>query len=134
MTEEELFDYLRHNILPDLIPSPHPYSKWDCVSPASKAYFELKCRRRHYEDLILEQSKYDAMMTMGQELGLSPWYVCSTPESIFFFDLIHLRPEWITMDLPQTTDFDRTDNVPKIVALIDNKQAFKIALPYGGTQ
>jgi hypothetical protein len=36
------------------------------------------------------------------------------------------------MDLPQTTDFDRTDNVPKIVALIDNKQAFKIALPYGG--
>jgi hypothetical protein len=98
----------------------------------AKAYFELKCRRRHYEELILEQSKYDAMMTMGQELGLSPWYVCSTPESIFFFDLIHLRPEWITMDLPQTTDFDRTDNVPKIVTLIDNKQAFKIALPNGG--
>jgi hypothetical protein len=132
VTEVELFDYMRHNILPDLIPSPHPYSKWDCVSPMAKAYFELKCRRRHYEELILEQSKYDAMMTMGQELGLSPWYVCSTPQDIFFFDLIHLRPEWITMDLPQTTDFHHTDNVPKIVTLIDNKQAFKIALPNGG--
>lgn len=129
MTEETLFMYLKANVMPDLIPSPHPYSKWDCVSPATNAYFELKCRRTHYDELILEQAKYDAMMTMGQELGLSPWYVCSTPENIFFFDLIHLKPEWITMHLPQTTDFERTDNVPKIVTMIHTKHAFRISLP-----
>ena len=129
MTELQLFEYLKANVIADLIPSPHPYSKWDCVSSATNSYFELKCRRRHYEDLILEQAKYDAMMTTGQELGLSPWYVCSTPENIYFFDLINLKPEWITMDLPQTTDFDRINNVPKIVTLINTKHAFKIALP-----
>lgn len=126
MNEEQLFQFIKTNVLPDLIPSPHPYSKWDCVSPKTNSYFELKCRRTHYDELILEQPKYDAMMTMGQELGLSPWYVCSTPEKIYFFDLINIEPEWFEMDLPATTDFERNQKIKKMVTLIHTKEAFSI--------
>lgn len=126
MNEGQLFNFIKSNILPDLIASPVQYSRWDCVSPATSSYFELKCRRTHYDELILEQKKYDAMMTVGLELNLSPWYVCSTPRKIYFFDLINLKPEWFEMDLPATTDFERNQKVPKMVTLIHTKEAFSI--------
>lgn len=127
MNEGQLFAFIQANILPDLIASPHQYSRWDCVSPATNSYFELKCRRTHYDELILEQAKYDSMMTVGQELGLSPWYVCSTPKKIYFFDLINLNPEWFEMDLPATTDFERNQKIAKTVTLIHTKEAFSIS-------
>ena len=129
MNEQSLFEYLKRWVLPDLIKSENQYSHWDCVSPAVSAYFELKCRRRHYDDLIIEQAKYDAMMVKGQELGLSPWYVCSTPRGIFFFDLIHLKPEWVEMSLPWQTDFDKTQLVNKQVALVSIGEAFALPVP-----
>ena len=126
MNEGQLFNFIKSNILPDLIASPVQYSRWDCVSPATNSYFELKCRRTHYDELILEQKKYDAMMTVGLELNLSPLYVGSTPRKIYFFDLINLKPEWFEMDLPATTDFERNQKVPKMVTLIHTKEAFSI--------
>lgn len=66
------------------------------------------------------------MMTIGQELELSPWYVCSTPKKIYFFDLINLKPEWEEMQLPATTDFERNQKVSKTVTLIHTKEAFSI--------
>lgn len=128
MNEAQLFEFIRSNIISDLIPSPFAYSRWDCVSPKTRSYFELKCRRTHYDELILEQKKYDSMMTIGQELELSPWYVCSTPKKIYFFDLINLKPEWEEMQLPATTDFERNQKIAKTVTLIHTKEAFSINL------
>lgn len=128
MNEAILFNYLKW-VIPDLIKSENPYSHWDCVSPATQSYFELKCRRRHYDELIIEQAKYDAMMVKGQELGLSPWYVCSTPRGVYFFDLINLKPEWVEMALPWQTDFSRTEIVNKKVALVRISEAFALPLP-----
>lgn len=129
MREAELFEYIKSAILPDLIQSPYQYSQWDCVSPSVNAYFELKCRRTHYEHLILEQKKYDAMILTGLNLNLNPWYVCSTPEGIYFFDLLHLDPLWEEMSLPKTTDFEQTQVVNKAVTLLHTKEAFSIPLP-----
>ena len=60
--EQDLFDYLKFNCYPDLVMSKKQMSRWDCYSPKYKYRIELKCRKTHYDSLMLEKTKYDAMI------------------------------------------------------------------------
>jgi hypothetical protein len=58
MNEKELFNKLKEFYMPDLIASAGEFSSYDCFSPGRQLFIELKCRNSHYENLMIEQSKY----------------------------------------------------------------------------
>jgi len=98
-TEYDLFNYLR-NIVPDLTASPNPYSVYDCWSKRFNMYVELKCRRTHYDKLLIEYTKYQRLVTTAFLGRYVPYYVCSTPNGVFAFNLINHSPEWVSELMP----------------------------------
>lgn len=126
--EEQLFDWLKEFVYFDLVKAKNQMSRWDCYSPKFKHRIELKCRRKHYDSLLLEKSKYDAMIfEAGKHLDI-PMYINSTPEGIYSFDLLEIEPEWIFKSLRATTQFANNKNVLKKIAFLDIDKAIKLEL------
>jgi len=126
--EEQLFDWLKEFVYFDLVKAKNQMSRWDCYSPKFKHRIELKCRRKHYPTLLIEKSKYDAMIfESGKHLDI-PMYINSTPEGIYSFDLHQIEPEWIFKSLRATTQFANNKNIVKKVAFLDLEEALKLEL------
>ncbi len=126
--EEQLFDWLKEYVYFDLVKAKNQMSRWDCYSPKFKHRIELKCRRKHYDSLLLEKSKYDAMIfEAGKHLDI-PMYINSTPEGIYSFDLLEIEPEWIFKSLRATTQFANNKSVLKKVAFLDIEEGIKLEL------
>lgn len=127
MKEQELFDWLKAEKFPDLVHSPEEYDGFDCISEKEKLFIELKSRRTHYPELLIEKMKYDFLLEESARLGLSPWYVNSTPEGIWAFALLDLKDiEWNEKWLPSTTEFANKNNKMKMVGFIPVDQGFRI--------
>jgi hypothetical protein len=127
MKEQELFDWLKAEKFPDLVHSPEVYDGFDCISESAKLFIELKCRRTHYPELLIEKMKYDFLLEESANLGLSPWYVNSTPDGIWAFALLDLKEiEWNEKWLPSTTEFANKNNKMKMVGFIHVDQGFRI--------
>jgi len=127
MKEQELFDWLKAEKFPDLVHSPEEYDGFDCISEKEKLFIELKSRRTHYPELLIEKMKYDFLLEESAKLGLSPWYVNSTPEGIWAFALLDLKDiEWDEKWLPSTTEFANKNNKMKMVGFIPVDKGFRI--------
>lgn len=126
--EEQLFDWLKEFVYFDLVKAKNQMSRWDCYSPKFKHRIELKCRRKHYPTLLIEKSKYDAMIFESGKHSDVPMYINSTPEGIYSFDLHQIEPEWIFKSLRATTQFANNKNVVKKVAFLDIEEALKLEL------
>jgi hypothetical protein len=127
MNESILFNYLKENYFPDLERSTGRYDKWDCFSPSTKTRIELKCRRRHYPNLILEKIKYVDMVKRYVEEDEKPVYINSTPNGIYAFDLRNIKPNWITdKRLPHETHFERIAPIEKTYTLLNIEEGKKI--------
>jgi len=126
MNEEELFSYLKTEHYPDLQRAIAEYSAFDAISYDTNSCFELKCRRTHYPDLLLEKKKYDVLMELASKSKMMPYYVCSTPEGIWKFDLHGTDIEWENRMMPVTTDFSRNDKIEKIVAFVSIDKGVKL--------
>lgn len=120
LNEQALFQLLKDKLIPDL-QSTDQFHFSDAFSKEKDLIVELKCRRVHYETLIIEQSKYIKLMSA------SYWevrYINSTPIGIYSFDLRMIEePTWITKDCKKTTDFEDNQYVPKLVGMLDLKDA-----------
>ena len=104
MKEKELFDWLRETYLPDLIHSPEEYDGFDCTTDRYKMFIELKSRKTHYPDLLIEKMKFDFLLEEAHRLGLTPWYINSTPNGVWAFPLHLMVPvEWDEKWLPSTS-------------------------------
>ena len=118
MSERELFEYLK-KYWSDLEMSKDQYSKHDCFSKSTNTRIELKCRKKHYNTLMLEKSKYEYLILkyyLDQEI---PLYINYTPKSIYCFDLRNLEPVWIIdKRMPKSTDFENKKKVKKEYCLI----------------
>jgi hypothetical protein len=127
MNESELFNLLKLTYLKDLEKSEIQFSKWDCFSPKYNLRIELKCRNKHYNQLMLEYSKYNFLLTTYKEKNEIPLYINSTPNGIYSFDLRNIKPQWITDSrMPKTTEFFEIDKVEKTYTLIDIEESIKI--------
>lgn len=127
MTEAKLFQYLKERYLPDLTESLKKFSRWDCYSPKNKYRVELKCRRKHYDDLVIEKSKYEALINKCTPHNDVPVYVCSTPKGVWAFRLDKIpTPKWFVKKMPETTDFKRRHFIDKEVGMIPLTQGTKI--------
>jgi RNAse (barnase) inhibitor barstar len=127
MQESDLFDLLKKEFILDLEKSKDQFSRWDCVSHKFAYRIELKCRKTHYNKLMLERDKYFALILSYVETGYKPLYINSTPKGVYVFDLSELNPEWTTdTRMPKTTDFDNNNRVKKTYTLLEIKNAKKI--------
>lgn len=117
MNEEKLFQLIK-SVLPDL-EKRNPLSYRDGYSPKYDLTIELKCRHKHYDNLLIEKMKYDKLIQHKRVL-----YINSTPIGIFAFDLIKLpEPLWVFMDMPKQTEFEDTYNIKKLVGYLSIYQA-----------
>jgi len=126
MNETELYNYLKTRYLQDLEQPMDKYEAYDCYSDYGKLQIELKCRSKHYDSLILERDKYDVFMATAVDKGYAPWYVNSTPQGIYAFDLCKLKLWWIERDFPAKTEFDSPGNVRKCVTYLPVTQALQL--------
>ena len=116
--EEILFKWLKEKVYYDLLTSRNQMSRWDCYSPYYKHRIELKCRRTHYDTLLLEKKKYDAMIAETSKHLDIPMYINSTPQGVYAFNLGELVPIWEEKMLRETTDFGRYNQINKQVMFI----------------
>ena len=82
MIEKDLFEYLRSEYYPDLVMAKSKISKWDCYSPSTYHRIELKCRKKHYDQLLIEKIKFNSMIEKCQDNLDVPFYINYTPEGI----------------------------------------------------
>ena len=126
MIEQELFNYLKECCYPDLEKSKRSMSRWDCFSEKENHRIELKCRKKHYDDLMIEKSKYDAMIRICNKHLNVPMYICSTPRGVFRYNLFDIEPVWIDGLYPLSTEFSNKFNVSKTIANINIKYSDQI--------
>ncbi len=123
LNEQALFELLKEKLMPDLQQTDQFHFS-DCISKEKDLIVELKCRRFHYDSLLIEQSKFIRLMSA------SYWevrYINSTPIGIYSFDLRMIEePKWIVKDCKKTTDFEDNSYVPKLVGMLDIKDAKNI--------
>lgn len=115
LKEPELFDYLKEFHYSDLEKSDE-FDTWDCVSLEHKMFIELKSRKTHYAELLIEEMKYQALVMAAGMRSLTPWYINATPEGIWGFNLATLpAPTWADKWLPNTTEFSNKSSRNKLV-------------------
>ena len=114
--EEDLFNALKDSIMPDLEQSEGFMSHYDCYSIKHNMDIELKCRRTHYDELLIEKMKFDALILRSEKYGTIPVYINSTPDGVWAFKLLELpEPIWSQRLMPQTTDFAKREKIEKEV-------------------
>lgn len=128
LEEAELFQHLKNSQWPDLVKSNNTYDTFDCISQKAGIYAELKSRRTHYDDLLIEKKKWDNLLLHSDSLQLRPWYINSTPQGIYAFDLNNLlSPKWEERVMPVTTDFINKQKTLKIVGFLHIKDSWHLA-------
>lgn len=127
LKEPELFGWLKEFYYPDLTKAKSKFATFDCTSDEHKAYIELKSRNKHYDDLLIEKMKYDAIVEAAAFLELKPLYINSTPEGVYSFNLSSLPDiEWQEKWLPATSEFSSKGNKTKVVGFIHIDKADKL--------
>lgn len=126
MKEKELFEFLKTNYLPDLTMSEEAFSHWDCFSAQHAFEIELKCRLTHYDELLIEKIKYDALMARAAKYQTNPIYINSTPRGIWVFRIAGIQMQWQIKKLPATTEFNRRNWIDKEIAFIHTNQGKQI--------
>ena len=124
MTEDSLFEYL-YKWYGDLVRAEDQFSVWDCYSEERRIYLELKCRRTHYDRLLIEKSKYDRLITAASSKGMAPVYICSTPRGVWGFSLLKTEIAWEDKEMPVTTDFENQRKIVKRVGYLDTSRGYQ---------
>ena len=124
--EKDLFEWLSKNYYKTLVNSKNPISRWDCYDIETQNRIELKCRRKHYNTLILEKSKYDAIIKESDKNLDIPIYINSTPEGIYLFNLNKIDIKWFTKSLPASTEFKKRMWIKKEITELDINKAIKL--------
>ena len=125
--EADLFDFLKRSEYPDLVKAKTQMSRWDCYSLDERHRIELKCRRKHYETLLIEKKKFDAIVKICEDNLDIPMYICSTPGGVFVFNLFWIEPDWeINRRNPATTEFANGSRVEKEVAYLSIEEAKRL--------
>jgi hypothetical protein len=116
LTEDRLYGLIKEHMIPDLQKTDQ-FNPCDCFSVEYDLICELKCRRTHYSDLLIEKIKWDKLI-----LSEKVRYINSTPDGVFSFDLRKIQePEWFEGTMPKTTEFERNDYITKVVGYIPLK-------------
>ena len=127
MIEEELFNLLKQRVFPDLEKIDDTFSNADCFTSEYRFYIELKCRKTHYDELLIEYYKFRHLIHQARDKDMKPFYINSTPEGVWSFDLSKTSVRWEEKEnLPTTTDFDNKEKVTKLVGFLPIREGVKL--------
>ena len=119
MNEEQLFEWLKEHKYKDLERSKDQFDCFDCVSPSNKMLIELKCRAIHYDNLILEKTKWQSLTLRAEAIGYNAWYINQTPLGVSYHNLTALTDvQWVNKELPKSTQFDNQTKVVKEITFL----------------
>ena len=128
INEAELFEKLK-GYFPDLVKS-EQFDKWDCFTAEHNTIIELKCRHTHYDELLIERPKWDALADKRASEALGTLYVCSTPKGTWAWNLGAINtPEWHLKRLPRTTEHVGRDWITKEIGYLHIKDATRVHFP-----
>lgn len=127
-TEQQLFNFLKANFISDLKPTKKLTSIHDCYSIEYNLDVELKCRRKHYDDLIIEKKKYKSLMDRCRDFGTIPVYINSTPKGVWGFYLQNLEIKWEHKNLPKKTDFADRRTISKEIGYLKVSEGVDLVL------
>jgi hypothetical protein len=128
LNELELFQFLQTHYLRDLKKSADQFERTDCVSDEARMVIELKCRRTHYDQLLIEKKKFDALIARADELGYLAVYVNSTPLGIYLWNLYNDNAiDWQQEQMPATTDFQNGNKISKVVGFLPISKAVHLS-------
>jgi hypothetical protein len=119
LVEQQLFELLKENYYPDLVNAKSKMSRWDCYSPSTFHRIELKCRKTHYSQLLVERKKYDSMVLKCNYNLEIPIYINSTPEGIYRWNLYKVEPQWFIKKIKATTEFKNNNLIDKEIAFLE---------------
>jgi hypothetical protein len=123
--EDQMFNYIKKRYLPDLERSKE-FDTWDCISQQSRMYIELKARRNHYTELLIEKSKYESLTITAVRKNYTAWYINATPLGLWAFNLTKLsKPVWRDRPMPSSTEFaDKSQRIKQVgyLKLVDGIQ------------
>ncbi len=75
----------------------------------------------------IDQAKDITKQRLRAERDLIPYYINSTPQGVFSFDLMDLpEPVWFNHQMPASTEFDRVDKVEKLVGYLPIDEAVQL--------
>ena len=121
LTEKMLFDWFKNTRFSD-IEQTSQYSYTDAYIPSLNVYVEFKCRREHYDALLIEKAKWNYLHKLP-----NCRYVNSTPRGIYSFNIPSIpRPSWHMRVLPRTTQFKDIDKIIKEVGYLHIRQAVEL--------
>ena len=121
LTEKDLFDWFKNTRFSD-IEQTSRYSYTDAYIPSLNVYVEFKCRREHYDALLIEKAKWNYLHKLP-----NCRYVNSTPRGIYSFNILSIpRPSWHMRVLPRTTQFKDIDKIIKEVGYLHIRQAVEL--------
>lgn len=124
MNEKELFDLLKETIYPSLVRSKNKFTRWDCYDINGFNRIELKCRKRHYNDLVIEKGKYDALIKKCIDNLDTPLFIVSTPKGIYCWNLFRENLTWeVSNKYPKNTAWGGSERVTKEVSHLEIKNA-----------
>jgi hypothetical protein len=127
LNELELLQFLQTNYLRDLKKSPGQFDRADCVSDERGLIIELKCRRTHYNELLIEKHKFDALVSKAENLNYQAVYINSTPLGIYAWNLSNQEIVWQSEPMPSTTDFSNANTIDKVVGYLPISKAINLA-------
>ena len=121
LKEKDLFDWFKNTRFSD-IEQTSRYSYTDAYIPSLNVYVEFKCRREHYDALLIEKAKWNYLHKLP-----NCRYVNSTPRGIYSFNIPSIpRPSWHMRVLPRTTQFKDIDKIIKEVGYLHIRQAVEL--------
>ena len=121
LTEKMLFDWFKNTRFSD-IEQTSRYSYTDAYIPSLNVYVEFKCRKEHYDALLIEKAKWNYLHKLP-----NCRYVNSTPRGIYSFNILSIpRPSWHMRVLPRTTQFKDIDKIIKEVGYLHIRQAVEL--------
>ena len=125
LTEKMLFDWFKNTRFSD-IEQTSRYSYTDAYIPSLNVYVEFKCRKQHYDALLIEKSKWKHLYKLP-----NCRYVNSTPRGIYSFNMSSIpRPTWHMRVLPRTTQFKDIDKIIKEVGYLHIRQAIELTYSF----
>ena len=127
INEAKLFEILKTNFLPDLEKNSKKFDRTDCTSQTARLQIELKCRRTHYEELLIEKKKFDALQEIAASKDFTACYINSTPQGIYGWNLSSIEIQWQEQLMPATTDFENIEKVSKVIGYLPIATAIQLS-------
>lgn len=104
--EQQLLELFRRKYTIVDLNEEDEFSPVDWLVTSSNTYIEVKCRNVHYDALILEEDKYNKLLSYEKS-----WYICSTPEGIYGWDIKKLDPIFRMKLVTNSQQFFRKDKM-----------------------